>query len=155
MPDEDSSATLMPTIVKGMPNLQSVAGARIHEQNIVKEKAQAAKWGVQYREARDADHLARLGLSMNAAISPKASLQSSIKPTCSPNSPSIHGHGRNTVKQLDQHFAHNSELWGLYNTGQLSSYNDRTHFRRKMPVYYGSTLHSVSANGHDHSSRAH
>ena len=39
----------MPTIIAGRPNLHSVAGAKIHEETITKEKAAIGEWWANYR----------------------------------------------------------------------------------------------------------
>lgn len=149
---EDAAAASMPILVKGRPNLHHILGAKIQEENVIKEKLQTAAWWASYRTSQDANYMARIGLKLE----PTAFASSNRRPrTASFAASPLPTHGRNTSSQLDQHFSQTSELWELYSSGRSKMFSDRRNFKRKMPVYYGATLHAISRTGDDPSNRAH
>ena len=142
----------MAIFVKGKPNLHHIHGAKIQDEITQSEKDQIADWWVKYKSMKDDEYLASLGMCAEEPSTAADDARTVARSTTA--KPRLHPSTFNSTSQLDDYHRQSSELWARYTSGELRSATPY-HGKRKMPVYYGATLHSVSRTGEDPSFRAH
>mmetsp|Transcript_5598 Transcript_5598/g.17451 ORF Transcript_5598/g.17451 Transcript_5598/m.17451 type:complete len:164 (+) Transcript_5598:35-526(+) len=151
-------------IVGGKPNLQNVAGCAIHADIVRTEKQLISSWWKRHQQSLD-DAIVKRLVGQTKCTSSSTSERPSVGLPQSGAFPRTVPKGTSPMfdpSYAGQHHISSASTSDYYSKTSAMNEDERylppTTWRfpkRRMPHYYGRTLHGVSADGTDNSYRAH